>query len=62
MGVVLVLKVLEISMEDEIFSMDRIALKMDGIVVGFAVILLAFDTSHNQLKLLNHPRPVFDLY
>lgn len=42
--------------------MDRIVLKIDGIVVRFVAILLALDTSHNQLKSLNHPQLVLDLY
>lgn len=62
MDAVLELVVLEISMEGEIFSMDRIALKTDNIVVGFGAILFALDTSHNRLKSLNHPHLAPDLY
>lgn len=54
---------LGISMADEIFSMDRIALKMDDkIGVGCAAILLAADILHNQLKSLNHPQLALDLH
>lgn len=58
----LVVLVLEILMEGEIPSMDQIALRMDKIVVGFVVILLSLDTSHNQLKLSNHVHSTLHLY